>query len=304
MGWQIWCRWWQGWEHLSWTTGQCTGAQCTGTGNNYLMPKTSSRTSDHGVPCVKSCHACVKSCQEMLKNHFQIIAQCPYTLQNWTNSGSPVTSVSVLHQCAFAAPAYSMSNPINYFPTWKTRVFVSTALPQFKDKHNDFHPAYMYAMHPSDAIRVMVGLKISRVGGKIGQSSPPGPAWPAWPPLFSADRPRCTADLPDIMQNASVCILAKETAGLRGIFHWERNTLLKGVERKRKPECSHGHASHLILGQLCNCGEGEYSSRCKSPRCAVCSTLIEAFFKDLCYQTKFHSSLTGQTNFSASDHES
>ena len=74
MGWQIWCRWWQGWEHLSWTTGQCTGAQCTGTGNNYLMPKTSSRTSDHGVPCVKSCHACVKSCQEMLKPIFRSLS--------------------------------------------------------------------------------------------------------------------------------------------------------------------------------------------------------------------------------------
>ena len=46
---------------LSCTTGMCTGAQCTGTGNTYLTPKTSSQTSDHSV-------ACVKSCQEMLKN--------------------------------------------------------------------------------------------------------------------------------------------------------------------------------------------------------------------------------------------
>ena len=41
------------------------------------------------------------------------------------------------------------------------------------------------------------------------------------------------------------------TSRLHGIFHRERNTLLKGAERKSKPECSHGHASHLILDQLC-----------------------------------------------------
>ena len=74
---------------------------------------------------------------------------------------------------------------------------------------------------------------------------------PVLPPLFSADRPRCThliCGQADIMQNASVCILAKETA-LAGFMAF--STLLKGAGRKSKPESSHGHASHLILDQLC-----------------------------------------------------
>ena len=188
------------------------------------------------------------------------------------------------------------------FLNCKTHISCTTALPHLKEKYNNFHTAYV---HPSDAIRVMVGLEISRAGGKIGQSSPPWPAAPL-PPLFSADRPRCTGDLRPTWHYAKCkCVhFSQGDSGVHGIFHWERNTLLKGAERKRKPECSHGHASNLILGQLCNCGEGEYSTRCKSTGCAVCSSLIEAFFKGLCYQTKFHFSLTVQTNFSDSGHES
>ena len=149
-----------------------------------------------------------------------------------------------------------MSTPINYFYAAKHVFFGRTALLLFREKHTFelICTQHMY-VQPSDAIGVMVGLKISRLGGKIGQSSPLAPCLPAClaalPPLFSADRPRCThliCGQADIMQNASVCILAKETA-LAGFMAF--STLLKGAGRKSKPESSHGHASHLILDQLC-----------------------------------------------------
>ena len=91
--------------------------------------------------------------------------------------------------------------------------------------------------------------------------------WPALalPPLFSADRPRCTAcDLRAGWHYAKCkCVhFSQGDSRLHAIFHWERNTLLKGAEagfrkreRKTKPECSHGHASHLILDQWCTCKE-------------------------------------------------
>ena len=89
-------------------------------------------------------------------------------------------SVCLLHRCAFAAPAYSMSTPINYFYAAKHVIFGRTALLLFREKHT-FElvcTQHMY-VQPSDAIGVMVGLKISRLGGKIGQSSLLAPCLPA-----------------------------------------------------------------------------------------------------------------------------
>ena len=61
----------------------------------------------------------------------------------------------------------------------------------------------------------MVDLKICRVGGKIGQSSALGLAWPCltYSPLTDPVALLVICGQADIMQNASVCILAKETAG-------------------------------------------------------------------------------------------
>ena len=106
---------------------------------------------------------------------------------------------------------------------------------------------------------------------------------------------------PHIMQNANLCILASEAS-----WHFlpSRNTLLKEPRKREKNEtwmftwtCQPLNSWPIVV----NSRRRECMQWVKENTAAVCvsSTLIGAFFKDLCYQTKFHFSLTVKTLFAA-----
>ena len=204
-----------------------------------------------------------------------------------------------------------MSTPINYFYAAKHVFFGRTALLLFREKHT-FElvcTQHMY-VQPSDAIGVMVGLKISRLGGKIGQSSPLAPCLPACLPgpaslILSWPTPLHPSDLRPSWHYAKCkCVHFSQgdsTSRLHGIFH-----IVERSWEKIKTWMFTWTCQPLNSWPIVQKSEGEARSTNNTPaQCSgVCSSLIEAFFKGLCYQTKFHSSLTVQTNFAASYHES
>ena len=217
-------------------------------------------------------------------------------------TGNPTRErLSDQHQRAFASPAYSLTAPINNSIKLQNMSSAAMLLPCIGKRMINIHRGWfacvcLCVMSPTDGIGVKVGLKICWVWVKVHP-------WQAGLHNSHLTDPLALiiCGQPHIMQNASLCILASEAS-----WHFlpRRNTLLKEPRKREKNEtwmftwtCQPLNSWPIVV----NSRRRECMQWVKENTAAVCvsSTLIGAFFKDLCYQTKFHFSLTVKTLFAA-----